>query len=172
LRMLAKTRDIGTATLVGSVIAGAIGAVLSMADISYSFAIGALIGGGVGAYLLYGKVGQAALVGALSGLLGVPFFLGLSQILAIFELIPIPPGPQPSMAELQVAVFVIFGIDTVVGVLGGAVVGTFRHPPQQMPAPPPPPGYVPPQARYCVQCGAQLPAGAVICPHCNARQPQ
>jgi ribosomal protein L40E len=26
--------------------------------------------------------------------------------------------------------------------------------------------------RYCVQCGAQLPSGALICPQCNARQPQ
>jgi hypothetical protein len=170
--MIAKTRDIGTATLGGSVVAGAIGAILSMADVTYSFAIGALIGGAVGAYLLYGKVGQAALVGALSGLLGVPFFLGLSQILAIFELIPIPPGPQPSMAELQSAVFVIFGIDIAAGVLGGSLMGVIRHPQPQLPPPPPPPGSTPAQARYCVQCGAQLPAGALICPHCNARQPQ
>ena len=170
--MIAKTRDIGTATLAGSVAAGAIGAVLSVADVPYSFAIGALIGGAVGAYLLYGKVGHAALVGAMSGLLGVLFFLGVSQVLVIFELIPIPPGPQPAMAELQLEVFVIFGIDIVAGVIGGSVIGAIRHPRPQLPPPPPPPGSTPAQARYCVQCGAHLPAGALICPHCNARQPQ
>lgn len=29
-----------------------------------------------------------------------------------------------------------------------------------------------PQLRSCVQCGAQLPLGTSICPHCNATQPQ
>jgi len=170
--MSVRTRDLGTATLAGVIVGGVIGTVLSIADLSYSTAVGALVGGAVAAYVLYGKIGQATLVGLLSGLLGVPFFLGLSQIMAIFELIPIPPGPEPSMADLQLAVFVIFGIDTVAGILGGSVVGAVRHPPSQLPPPPPPLGFQPAQARYCVQCGAQLPVGAVICPHCNARQPQ
>jgi Zn-dependent protease len=26
------------------------------------------------------------------------------------------------------------------------------------------------QIRYCVQCGAQLPAGTLVCPYCNAKQ--
>ena len=30
----------------------------------------------------------------------------------------------------------------------------------------------PDQFRYCVQCGAQLPAGTLTCPHCNVQQPQ
>jgi CBS domain-containing protein len=29
----------------------------------------------------------------------------------------------------------------------------------------------PPQMQYCVQCGAQLPVGTKVCPHCNATQP-
>jgi hypothetical protein len=58
-----------------------------------------LIGGVVAAYLLHGKVGQAATAGALAGLLGTPFIFGIEQILAIFEVLPIPPGPTPSMAE-------------------------------------------------------------------------
>jgi CBS domain-containing protein len=29
----------------------------------------------------------------------------------------------------------------------------------------------PPQMRYCIQCGAQLPIGTTTCPHCNATQP-
>jgi len=33
-------------------------------------------------------------------------------------------------------------------------------------------GPSPPQVRYCIQCGAQLPAGTLTCPHCNAAQPQ
>lgn len=28
------------------------------------------------------------------------------------------------------------------------------------------------QVRYCVQCGAQLPAGTQVCPYCNAKQSQ
>ncbi len=28
------------------------------------------------------------------------------------------------------------------------------------------------QVRYCVQCGAQLPAGTLTCPYCNATQPK
>ena len=26
--------------------------------------------------------------------------------------------------------------------------------------------------RYCVQCGGQFPIGTIVCPHCNAKQPQ
>ena len=33
------------------------------------------------------------------------------------------------------------------------------------------PTTIPPQVQYCIQCGAQLPIGARICPHCNAAQP-
>jgi Zn-dependent protease/predicted transcriptional regulator len=29
----------------------------------------------------------------------------------------------------------------------------------------------PPQMQYCVQCGARLPVGTKVCPHCNATQP-
>ena len=35
----------------------------------------------------------------------------------------------------------------------------------------PTPRPIPGQAKYCVQCGAQLPVDAEICPHCNAEQP-
>jgi len=35
-----------------------------------------------------------------------------------------------------------------------------------------PPGSPIPQVIYCIQCGAQLPVGTKICPHCNAAQPQ
>jgi Zn-dependent protease/predicted transcriptional regulator len=41
-----------------------------------------------------------------------------------------------------------------------------QHPVWQ-PAATPAPG----QIRYCVQCGAQLPTTAQVCPHCNVRQP-
>ncbi len=34
-----------------------------------------------------------------------------------------------------------------------------------------PPSAAAPQ-HYCIQCGAQLPIGTSICPHCNATQPQ
>ena len=35
-----------------------------------------------------------------------------------------------------------------------------------------PPTNTPVQVQYCIQCGAQLPIGTRICPHCNAAQPQ
>jgi hypothetical protein len=173
--MSSKSRELGTATLGGLVVGGLVSSVLAIIDVSFSSAIGALVGGVVAAYLLHGKIGQAAIAGGLSGVLGTPFLLGVEQILAIFEVIPIPPGTTPSMSELQLAVGVILMMDFIAGAIGGAIFGTVYHPPKEPPAPPVPPsatGTAPGQVRYCVQCGAQLPAGALICPHCNARQPQ
>lgn len=43
-----------------------------------------------------------------------------------------------------------------------------HHEPDASAAKPTAPGLV----RYCVQCGGQFPTGTVICPHCNAKQPQ
>lgn len=171
--MTSKTREFGTATLGGLVVGGLVSTVLGMADVSFSTLIGAFVGGLVAAYLLYGKVSQAAIAGALSGILETPFFLGVSQILLIFEVIPLPSGPSPEMAVLQTAVFAIVIMNLIAGAIGGAILAAIRHPSKELPPPPPPaPGAAPAQARYCVQCGAQLPTGAVICPHCNARQPQ
>jgi len=34
-----------------------------------------------------------------------------------------------------------------------------------------PPSPAPVPTKYCIQCGAQLPVGIQICPHCNATQP-
>ena len=177
--MSLKSRELGTATLGGLVVGGVLATILSIVDLPFSTAIGAFVGGVVAAYLLYGKLGQAAMAGALSGLLGTPFVLGLTQVLAIFELIPIPSGPSPSLSELQSAVVVIVFIDLVAGAVGASIFGLVRRP-IQLPPPPPP---MPAQGsvgsatrqyenRYCVQCGAQLPAGGLICPHCNAKQPQ
>ena len=150
---------------------GIVSSVLAIIDVSFSSAIGALVGGVVAAYLLRGKIGQAAIAGGLSGVLGTPFLLGVEQIFAIFEVIPIPSGPTPSMSELQLAVGVILMMDFIAGAIGGAIFGAVYHPPKEPPAPSAT-GTAPGQVRYCVQCGAQLPAGALICPHCNARQPQ
>lgn len=145
---------------------------LTMVELAFAPFIGAFLGGIVAAYILYGKVGQASLAGAISGILSTPFSLGLSDILVIFELIPIPAGPAPTLEELQAAVVVVFGINFVAGAVGGSLLGLVRRPVAVPPPPPPPsPGQVPGQSRYCVQCGAQMPAGTLICPHCNARQP-
>jgi hypothetical protein len=170
-----KSRELGTATLGGLVVCGLVSIVLDVANISFSSAIGALIGGVAAAYLLHGKIGQAATAGALAGLLGTPFIFGIEQILAIFEILPIPPGPTPSMSELQVAVGIIAAMDLVAGGVGGAFFGAFYHPSKEQATSLPTPsatGTVGGQVRYCVQCGAQLPTGALICPQCNARQPQ
>lgn len=149
--------------------------ILGIANLPFYSAIGAFIGGIVAAYLLRGNVGQATAAGALSGLLGTPFFLGFSDILAIFEVIPTPPGPTPTLAELQVAVALIAGMDLVAGAIGGGILGTVYHPPKEptkMPARPSAAGTPVGPVRYCVQCGAQLSAGASICPQCGAKQPQ
>ena len=170
----AKSRDLWAATLVGVVVTGVLTAFLEAAGLTppFSDGVGAFVGGAVAAYVLYGKVGQATTAGALSGVLGTPFYLGMSEILFIFGVIPTPSGPTPPLSELQVAVFVILGIDLVAGVFGGAVVGAMRHPREEAPLPQPQMVPAPvPQNKYCIQCGAQLPPGAVMCPHCNARQP-
>jgi hypothetical protein len=173
--MQSRSREFGTATLGGLVVGGVISMVLDIASISFSTAIGALVGGVFAAYLLHGKVGQAAAAGALSGLLGTPLLLGLEQILAIFELIPIPAGPQPSMAELQATVAILVLIDIVAGAVGGAVFSATYHPNKEVTpssSAPLAPGAPSAQLRYCVQCGAQLPVGATTCPQCNAKQLQ
>ncbi|MGA3108123.1 MAG: DUF5518 domain-containing protein [Candidatus Bathyarchaeia archaeon] len=173
--MPVKSRDLWTAVLAGTVVTGLLTAFLEAANLTppYSDAAGAFVGGAIAAYVLYGKVGQATAAGALSGILGTPFYLGVSEILFIFGVIPTPSGPTPPMSELQTAVIIILGIDLVAGVIGATLIGAIRHPPLEPIMPPAQvtPGVVS-QARYCVQCGAQLPPGAVLCPQCNARQPQ
>ena len=173
--MVGKTRELGTATLGGLLVGAVLSTILGVANVPFYSAVGSFVGGIVAAYLLRGKLSQAAIAGALSGILGTPFLLGLSDILAIFNLIPIPSEPTPSLAELQAVVVIIAGMDLVAGGIGGAILGTVFHPPVSQPSTPTPPsitGAASEQVRYCVQCGAQLPSGAVICPHCNARQPQ
>jgi len=179
--MSTKARELGTATLGGLVVGSIVTTVLGIGanyypDVLASFypAVGAFIGGVVAAYLLRGKVAQAAGVGALSGILGIPFFLGLSDIFAVFGLMPTPSGPTPSLADLQAAIAIISGMNLVAGAIGGIVLGSVYHAPAEpTPLPPAmPAGTGPALQRYCVQCGAQLPVGALICPHCNARQPQ
>ena len=173
--MVGKSRELGTATLGGLVVGAVLSTVLGVANAPLYSAIGSFIGGIVAAYLLRGKLGQAVIAGALSGILGTPFLLGLSDILAIFGLITTPSGPTPSLVELQSVVVIIAGLDLVAGAAGGVILGTLYHPPGSVPSAPTPQsaaGVTSVQARYCVQCGAQLPSGALICPHCNARQPQ
>jgi len=173
--MISKTRELGTATLAGLVVGAVLSMILGMVNAPVYSAIGSFIGGIVAAYLLQGKLGQAVTAGALSGILGTPFLLGLSDIIAIFGLIPTPSGPTPSLAELQSVVVILTGMDLVAGAAGGIVLGALYHPPSSgpsTPTPQPAPGAAPVPVRYCVQCGAQLPSGASICPQCNARQPQ
>jgi hypothetical protein len=169
-----KSRELGTASLAGLVVGGLMATVLEIVQVSFAPVIGALIGGMVAAYVLYGKVGQAALAGSVSGFLSTLVYLGASQIMYIFGLFPVPTGPTPEMSELQAAVVIIVGMNLVAGAVGGVILGALHHPPGDLPPPPPPPSIAGGQAgqvRYCAQCGAQLPSGALICPHCSARQP-
>jgi hypothetical protein len=167
-----KSHDLGTGVLVGLVVGGLVSSVLSIANVTYSGPIGGFIGGALAAYIMYTKIAQASLAGALAGILSLPFFLGVSQILVIFEVIPLPPGPQPSFAELQSAVVAISLMNLLAGGVGGSILGMVRHPPMVPPTTQQTIPGVPGQTKYCVQCGAQFPSGTVLCPHCGARQPQ
>jgi hypothetical protein len=173
--MVGKTRELGTATLGGLVTGAVLSTLLGLANAPLYSAIGSFLGGMVAAYLLRGKLDHAVMVGALSGILGTPFLLGLSDIFAIFGLIPTPSGPTPSLAELQTVVVIIAGMDLVAGAAGGAILGALHNPTRPVPSTPTPQsaaGTNSAQARFCVQCGAPLPSGALTCPQCNAKQPQ
>jgi len=165
-----KSRELGTGIAVGLIAGGLVAAVLSIVNLPFSPPVGALIGGALAAYVIYDKIGPATLAGGLAGLLSLPFFLGLLQVFVIFGIIPLPPGPQPTMAELQSEVVAITLLDILAGTLAGSILGAVRHPPPPSAATPLP-NLPLGQAKYCVQCGAQLPSGTLTCPHCGARQP-
>ena len=173
--MPTKSRELWSATLVGVVVTGVLTAVLEAGNLTppISNGLGALIGGAAAGYFLYGKAGEASKAGLLSGLLGTPFYIGMSEVLYIFGAISPPSGPTPSLAQLQVALGIIVLINLVAGSVGGLLAGAVRHPQAQVPTPEQAqvtPGTVS-QNKYCIQCGALLPPGALVCPACNARQP-
>ncbi len=168
-----KNATFWAATLSGLAVGGFAATLLSVGDLPFSPAIGAFVGGVIAAYVLYGKVGQATAAGAAASIFGTPFFLGVSQIFLIFEIIPIPSTPTPPLDQLQAAVVFIFMTNLLAGAVGGALMGAIRHPKAAAPATQSSATVVgAQQAKYCVQCGAQVPAGTSICPHCNAQQPQ
>jgi len=168
---VSKSRELGTGVAVGLIAGGVVSSVMSIFNPQISTPIGAVVAGGLAAYVIYDKIGPATLAGALAGLLSLPFFLGLSQIFLIFGIIPLPTGPQPSLAEFQSAVIAATLMDLVLGAVGGSILGAIHHPP---PAPVTAPlsTYPPDQVKYCVQCGARIVPGTVTCPQCGARQPE
>jgi hypothetical protein len=170
---MSKNREVGTAAFGGLIVGGALTAVLGITDLPLVSALGALIGGGIAAYLLYGKIGQGAMAGVLSAIFGYPFSIGIVYILLIFGVYTPPSGPTPAMSVIQTGVIVEFLLNLVAGAVGGVIVSSVRRPSSALEASaemPVSPGLG--QSRYCVQCGAQLQAGTLICPHCGARQPQ
>ena len=172
--MVGKTRELGTATLAGLVVGAVLSMILGVANAPVYSAIGSFIGGIVAAYFLRGKLSQAVIAGALSGILGTPFLLGLSDILAIFGLIPTPPDRHRRSLICRCC-FDHCGDGSCCRCGRRGCPRSANHPPGSVPSTPTPlpaAGMAPVQVRYCVQCGAQLPSGALICPQCNARQPQ
>ena len=169
--MPANTKDILSATLVGVVVGGVIGALLDIVSFQLSNVVGAFAGGAIAAYVLYGQVHEAARAGVLSGIFGMPFYLGVGEVLYILGAIP-PQTTTPTPSQLQFAVGLLLLTNLAAGAFGSMLIAAIRHPAPEKPSlQPATPGATPEQLRYCVQCGAQLPAGAVVCPHCNARQP-
>lgn len=169
-----KNRELGTAVCGGLAVGGILTAFLGITDLPLASTAGAVIGGGIAAYLLYGKIQQGAVVGVLSAIFGYPFYIGVVYILLIFGVYAPPGGPTPSMSVIQAGVVLEFLLNIVAGAMGGVIVSSVRRPTlaplgaaTQVSL-----GSAPGQARYCVQCGAQLQAGNLICPHCGARQPQ
>jgi len=167
----AKQREFGTGVAVGLIAGGFVGAVLSIPNFPLSAPVGAFVAGALAAYVIYGNMGPATLAGALAGLLSLPFFIGLSEVFLIFGIIPFPTTPQPTLAQLQNTVVVIMVMDILAGAIAGSILGVVRHPPHPSTATTLL-NYPPGQAKYCVQCGAQLPPGTLTCPHCGARQPE
>ncbi|HMK83620.1 MAG TPA: zinc ribbon domain-containing protein [Candidatus Bathyarchaeia archaeon] len=166
-----KKHELGTGVAVGLVVGGVLATIVATTDSSFSGPIGAFVGGACGAYVVYDKIGRSTIVGLLSGILSLPFFLGLSQVFVIFGLIPLPPGPQPALTELQSAVVAIALMNVLAGAVGGSILGVVRHPTLTQPeaaALPIPSG----QMKYCIQCGAQLTPGNSTCPHCGVKQPE
>jgi len=168
---VSKSRELGTGIAAGLIVGGVLATVLSIFNFEFSAPVGAFIAGAVAAYVIYDKIGPATLGGALAGLLSLPFYLGLLQVFIIFEIIPLPPGPQPSMATLQSAVVILTVWDLVAGSIAGSILGAVHHPPPPSVATPLV-TYPPEQAKYCVQCGAKMAPGTLICPQCGARQPE
>ena len=167
---VSKSRELGTGIAVGLIAGGVVATVLNSVNLPLGPPVGAFVAGALAAYVIYGKIGPATLAGALAGLLSLPFFLGLSEVLLIFGIIPMPAGPQPTMAVLQSEVVAITLMDILAGAVAGSILGAVRHPPPPSVATPLP-NLPLGQAKYCVQCGAQLPSGTLSCPHCGARQP-
>lgn len=171
--MPVRSREVGTSALGGLVVGGVLGAILGITDLPFATTLGALIGGLVAAYLLYGKVGQAATAGGLSGMLSYPFSLGIFLILFTFGLYTPPSGPTPPASVVQAGVAMEFMLNLASGVVGAVVLSSVRRPSPEVGAPTPlASSYAPGETRFCVQCGARLQAGTLICPHCNVRQPQ
>lgn len=166
----AKKCELGTGVAVGLVVGGVLATVIAITDLSFSAPIGALVGGACTSYLVYEKIGRSTIAGGLSGLLSLPFFLGLSQIFLIFGLIAVPSGSQPSFTELQSAVVTLIIMNFLAGAVGGSIVAAVRRPTVVHSEPVTATSTGP--ARYCVQCGAKLSPGKANCPHCGAGQPE
>jgi len=169
--VVSKSRELGTGVAVGLIVGGVLATILSVFNFQLSAPVGAFVAGGLAAYVIYDKIGPATLGGAFAGLLSFPFYLGLSQVFVIFEIIPIPPGPQPSLVELQSAVVALTLMDIAAGAIAGSILGAVHHPPPPTVAAPLS-TYPPDQIKYCVQCGAKMTLGTVTCPQCGARQPE
>ena len=162
--------EIGSAVAVGLVIGGIVASILSIPDLAYAAPVGAFIGGACTGYVLHDKIGRSAAAGALSGLLGLPFFLGLSQVFVIFGIITLPSVTQPSLSELQTAVVGIVIMDALAGAVGAFIVGAIHHPQKIQRESELTALQKEGQMKYCVQCGAQL-TGSLVCSQCGAKQP-
>ena len=169
---VSKSRELGSGIAVGLIAGGVLAAILSIFNFPVSEPVGAFVAGALAAYVMYDKIGPVTLGGACAGLLSLPFYLGLLQVFVIFELIPLPTGPQPSLASFQSTVIVITLVDVGVGAMAGSIVGAIHHPaPPTVATPSPTYAGVTEQAKYCVQCGAKMSPGTLTCSQCGARQP-
>jgi len=159
--------------LIGLAIAGVVGVLLDIAEISAGGAIGAFVGGLVAALLLYAGRKRTTIIGFLVGLFSFPVELSILMGVVTFKLYTPPQVPEIPVNVLLVALVATLFMQIMGGTIGGLLGGIMRHPSpgtEEVPSPNPPPSPSRPE-KNCVQCGAGLAKEASICHACGAKQP-
>jgi hypothetical protein len=172
----AAKASFGISILAGLVVAGTLGALLDIAEIPVGSVVGAFVGGLVATLLLGTERRRAMITGFLVGLLSFPVELAVLVVVVTANLYTPPQAPEMSVDVLLVALVATLIMQIIGGIFGGLLGGALRHPPpgtEEVPSPsavPYPPPLLRPE-KYCIQCGAGLARGILVCHACGAKQP-
>ena len=171
----AKT-SFGISVLTGLVVAGTLGALLDIAEIPVGSVVGAFVGGFVATLLLCAGRKRAMITGFIVGLFSFPVELAVLMVVVTANLYTPPQAPEISVDVMLVALVATLIVQIVGGIVGGLLGGALRHPPpgaEEVPslnAIPYTPRLLRPE-KYCIQCGAGLASGILVCHACGAKQP-